>query len=121
MTQTNNIDGIQTIRPRVLDIDSGLFRGYVDIQSRHADGVTSRKSHYCQNISSSRSLAERHALELANHLCVASQHEGITTQLLCDSLSNHHNDPHQLDNIPAFLVHRPHTHTIVRKHLRAVA
>jgi len=121
MAQTNNIDGIQTIRPRVLEIDGGLFRGYVDIQSRQADGATSRKSQYCQNISSSRSLAERHALELANHLRAASQHEGVTTQLLDDSLSNHHNDPRELDNIPAFLVRRPHTRTIVHKHLRAVA
>lgn len=121
MTQTNNIDGIQTIRPRVLEIDSGLFRGYVDIQDRHVDGATWRKSQYCQNISSSRSLAERHALELAHHLRAASQREGARTQLLCDSLSNHHNDPRELDNIPAFLVRRPHMHTIVRKHLRAVA
>ena len=121
MKSSNNIDRIQTIRPRVLEIDAGLFRGYVDIQERDGSTATSRKSHYCQNVSASRDLAERQALNLAKHIGAAARHSGASAQLLCDSLSDSYAARRELDNVPAFLIRPTKTAPITRQHLRAVA
>ncbi|OZI56825.1 hypothetical protein [Bordetella genomosp. 4] len=117
----NRTDRIQTLRPRVLEIDTGLFRGYVDIRERPAVISAAARSEYCANTAVSRDLAERQALELAKQIRAASQRVGIRSQLLCDSLSDNHAGRHELDSIPAFLIRRPATAPSTRKHLRAVA
>ncbi|WP_415805981.1 hypothetical protein [Bordetella muralis] len=121
MKPFNRTDRIQTLRPRVLEIDTGLFRGYVDIRERQAGVPASSKSEYCTNTAASRDLAERQALGLAKQIRMASQRVGIRSQLLCDSLSDNHAGRHELDSIPAFLIRRPVNAPSTRKHLRAVA
>ena len=112
---------IQTIRPRVLEIDTGAFRGYVDIQERESGVATSCKSQYCQSVSVSRDMAERQALALAKSIRAASRETGTVTQLLCESLNDCHAGRRELDNIPAFLIRPAKPVTLTRPHLRAVA
>lgn len=121
MKPINRTDLIQTLRPRVFEIDTGLFRGYVDIRERQSGVSASSRSEYCPNTAVSRDLAERQALDLAKHIRTISQRVGIRSQLLCDSLSDGHAGRHELDSIPAFLIRRSAATPSTRKHLRAVA
>lgn len=122
MKLINDTDRIRILRPRVLEIDNGLYRGYVDTHERQSGVATLCKSHYCQSAGISRDMAERQAFELAKKISAASRRVGFVTQLICDSLGDSYAGRAELDSVPAFLIRRaPATPSVTRKHLRAVA
>ncbi|WP_459617477.1 hypothetical protein [Bordetella sp. 2513F-2] len=117
----NDVTFIQTLRPRVIELEYGIFRGYVDILERRP-GAAASKVRYCQNVCMSRDLAERQALELATHLNLSARGAGAYSRLLCDSLSDTFAGRSELDSVPSSLLRRDTATTpVVRRHLRVVA
>jgi len=112
---------VQVLRPRVMELEYGVFRGYVDVQGGFAGGGATRV-HYCRHASPSRDLAERQAMDLAAQLSAAAKAAGAATRLLCDSLSDAYAGRRELDSVPLSLlqqdiVRRP----AAKRHLRIVA
>ncbi|GAB1579745.1 hypothetical protein [Bordetella petrii] len=121
MKLLNDSQRVQSLRPRVIEIDYGLFRGYVDVQEHSANAGTSCKARYCRAAVPSRELAERQALELARRLGAQARQAGASTQLMCDSLGDGLAGRRELDGIPASLLRHETSRATARKHLRAVA
>ncbi len=121
MKLLNDTQRVQSLRPRVIEIDYGLFRGYVDIQDHSPNAGTSSKAQYCRTAVPSRELAERQALELARRLGTQARQAGASTHLMCDSLGDGLAGRRELDGIPASLLRREAGRATARKHLRAVA
>lgn len=122
MNTWNNVNCIQTLRPRVLELEYGIFRGYVDVQER-CPGNAASKIHYCRNVCRSRDLAERQAMELAEHLKRIAKVSGATSRLLRDSLSDVYAGRQELDTVPESLLRRDTGKPAVvkKRHLRIVA
>ena len=111
---------VQVLRPRVMELEYGAFRGYVDVQGGFP-GSCATRVHYCRHVVPSRDRAERQAMELATRLSAASQAIGVATRLLCDSLSDAYAGRRELDNVPRSLLLQDVRSLVTKRHLRIVA
>lgn len=110
---------LKSVRPNVMEIEYGAFRGYADVIDCSPQAPTCKR-HFCRTVWPSRDMAERQALELARSIQRGQGSGASRSVLLAASLSDAMAGRKPLEFVPISLVKRP-TAPIAKRHLRLVA
>lgn len=111
---------LKSVRPNVMEVEFGAFRGYVDVID-HTQQMPLCKTHFCRTVWPSRDMAEQQAMELARDLQRARGFGALRAVLLTASLSDAAAGRKPLEFVPASLVKRQPTMPVTKRHLRLVA
>lgn len=110
---------LKSVRPNVMEVEYGAFRGYVDVID-HTQQTTVCRTHFCRTIWPSREMAEQQAMELARGFQDARGSGASMAALLTAGLSDAAAGRKPLEFVPISLVKRP-TAPVGKRHLRLVA
>lgn len=117
-TSSQTPQAFTSVRPNVMEVEYGAFRGYVDVID-HARQIPMCKTHFCGTVWPSRDMAEHQAMELARSLRAAAG--ASRAMLLTARLSDAAAGRKPLEFVPVSLVKQQPTVPVVKRHLRLVA